>query len=217
VSQAGLGLLGGTFDPIHFAHVRLGRTARATLSLEKVLLIPAADPPLKPRCVASAMHRVRMVELAIASEPELEVCTIELSRPGPSYTVDTLTELRERQPECDLWFILGSDALRGLDTWHRPERLFELAHFGVVVRSGEPVPTRLTSLLPSRHAAAFKPSSNGWVHPSGHELRLIPFEPVEISSTEIRERLRTGQSIRSWLPEPVIDYIHTYRLYEEDS
>lgn len=217
MSQAGLGLLGGTFDPVHCAHLRLGRAACSTLGLEQTLLIPAAEPPLKPRCVASAEHRVQMVRLAVQDEDGLEVCTIELERPGPSYTVDTLALLRQRHPDRALWFIAGSDTLASLDAWKRAEELFELAHFAVVVRSAGPEPRRLEELLPPQLAAPFRRGPNGWVHASGTELRLLPFEPLGIASSTIRARLRAGQPVEGWVPEPVLAYIHSHGLYQEDS
>ena len=114
-----LGVLGGTFNPIHVAHLRLGEAAREALGLERVLFVPAGDPPLKAAGVASAAHRLEMVKLATADNPGFEVADLELSRAGPSYTVDTLDELRRRRPEEELWFVLGADAFSELESWYR--------------------------------------------------------------------------------------------------
>ena len=217
MSQAGFGLLGGTFDPVHCAHIGLAHTARTALHLERVLLLPAAEPPLKPGCAASADHRLRMVELAVEGEDGLTACALELERSGPSYTVDTLRELARRYPDRGIWFVIGSDALGGLDSWHEPAALFDLASFAVVEREPAPGDAALERLLPAGLTAPFRRGPHGWVHASGHELRRLPFEPTPISSSSIRERLRTGQSVRGQLPDPVIEYIQAHGLYQEDS
>ena len=125
--MAQIGILGGTFDPIHEGHLMIAESARECLRLDKVIFMPAGRPWLKSdRAVTDPAHRLAMVELAIEDNPRFEVSTMEIERPGPTYTVDTLTELRRRMGGADLYLILGMDSVRELGRWHRPERIFEL-------------------------------------------------------------------------------------------
>ena len=208
-----LGVLGGTFNPIHLAHLRLAEELRETLELERVLLIPAGEPALKRADVAPAAHRLAMVQRATASNPALEVDDLELRRPGPSYTVDTLESLRSRHPAAALWFLVGADTLPELESWHDPERLFELASFAVAARPG--YAARLRELLPRALAAPFRDGPNGLVHASGNELRAVPFTPLEISASEIRRRTARGESIRYLVPDEVREYIAKHHLYRQ--
>jgi len=222
VSRTRLGLLGGTFDPVHRAHLRLAEVASSHLELACVLLIPAADPPLKEQCRTPAEDRCRMAELAVADHPGLQVCRIELERSGKSYTADTLETLRSRHADVEFWFLVGSDALKQLDAWHQPDRVLASTHLGVVQRTEKEHADRasdvaLGQLMPARFAARYTRTDAGWIHESGHELRLIPFDPIPISSSQIRERLRTKQSVAQWVPEKVVDYIQSHELYQEAS
>ncbi len=206
-----LGVLGGTFNPIHLAHLRLCEELRESLGLERVLLVPAGDPPLKNRDVAPAAHRLEMVRRATASNPALEVDDLELRRAGPSYTVDTLRELSARHSGAELWFLVGADTLRDLESWREPARLFELANFAVATRPGYVAPLR--ELLPPELARPFRDGPHGLVHASGHELRAVRFTPLEISASEIRRRAASGESIRYLVPDEVREYIAKHRLY----
>jgi len=209
-----LGLLGGTFNPVHVAHLRLAEVAREALELASIAFIPAAQPPLKRAGVAPAAARLEMVELATASNPHFQVLDLELERDGPSYTADTLEALRARHPEHALWFLLGSDALADLESWQRPERLFELANLGVAARNGDSRP--LADLLPGRFASAFERGPRGLVHrASGHEIRPVAFSPLAVSARAIRARVPSGRSIRYLVPDAVIEYIGKHGLYTE--
>jgi nicotinate-nucleotide adenylyltransferase len=214
--RPGLGVLGGSFDPVHRVHLRLACNVRAALGLERVLLVPAAHQPLKNHEVAAALDRRAMLQLAVQELAGLEVCDIELRRPGPSYTIDTLRALRASWPEHRLWFVLGADALADFAAWREPETLFSLASFAVVPRGGHRSTVCLSSMLPARFAPAFRRGPHGLVHESGEELRALPFEPSEISSSEIRARLRKGEEVREWLPEPVLAYIQAHGLYQQE-
>jgi nicotinate-nucleotide adenylyltransferase len=216
VTRPGLGVLGGSFDPVHRVHVRLACSVRAALSLERVLLVPTAQQPLKTHETAAAVHRRAMLQLAIQGQAGLEVCDIELRRAGPSYTVDTLRALRARWPDHRLWFVLGADALADFEAWREPEALFSLASFAVVPRGGRESTLCLSGTLPPGFAPAFRRGPCGLVHESGEELRAIAFEPSEISSSEIRARLRKGESVREWIPEPVLAYIQAHGLYQQE-
>ena len=134
VVPGSLGVLGGTFDPIHHGHLAVAEDVRETLGLERILLVPAAHPPHKPgRPITPAAHRLAMVELAVAENPRLGVSAMEIERGGDSFTVDTLEALRS-DGEGDVWFILSAEALAGFDTWRMPERILDLARLAVVPR-----------------------------------------------------------------------------------
>jgi len=209
-----LGVLGGTFNPIHFAHLRLAEEIREALELERVLFVPAAQPPLKPQGVAPAADRLEMVELATASNPVFDVLDLELHREGPSYTVDTLAELGRRFPGQPLWFVMGSDALAELALWRQPETLVSLANLAIVQRPGEPQ-VDPGALLPNDLRVQFAPGPGGLVHESGRELRVIATTELSLSATDIRERVARGASIRYLVPDSVCEYIAKHRLYEE--
>ncbi len=138
VIEGSLGILGGTFDPIHIGHLAIAEEARETLGLERVLLVPAAHPPHKPgRPITDAGHRLAMAELAVAGNPALSVSPLEIERGGPSYTVDTLAELRPGgDGAAPLWFILSTEALAGFTSWREPDRILELARLAVMPRGG---------------------------------------------------------------------------------
>jgi nicotinate-nucleotide adenylyltransferase len=206
-----IGVLGGTFNPIHLAHLRLAEEMREALTLERVLLVPAGDPPLKHADIAPAAHRLEMARRAAASNPALEVLDLEVRRAGPSYSVDTLGELRERMPDAELWFIVGADTLPTLPAWRTPERLFALANFAVATRPGQPAGLR--ELLPAALAGAFRDGPRGLVHDSGNELRSIPFTPLEISASDVRRRVARGESVRYLVPDEVIEYLEKHNLY----
>ncbi len=208
------GVLGGTFNPVHVAHLRLAEAAREALALTRVCFVPAGDPPLKHEALAPAEDRLEMVRLAIASNPAFEVLDLELRRPGPSYTVDTLAEIRG-QIDDPVWFLIGSDALRELDLWSRPDELLESTHLGVVLRPGSEA--RLSDLLPERFRASYRETPRGLEHESGSELRAIPLPALDVSSSDIRSRQSSGRSIRYLVPDAVLDYIEKRGLYREDA
>jgi len=207
------GILGGTFNPIHCAHLRLAEVAREALGLARIAFIPASQPPLKHRDVAPASDRLAMVERAIANNPAFEVLRLELERQGPSYSVDTLRELRRSRGAERFWFILGSDALRELHLWHEPAAFLELTSIAVAARPGSEAP--LEELLPESLRGQFRRGEQGLVHDSGQEIRQIPFAPLEVSASEIRRLHSRNRSIRYLVPDPVLDYIEKRGLYTE--
>jgi nicotinate-nucleotide adenylyltransferase len=188
-----LGVLGGTFDPIHIAHLLLAEQAREQLYLDRVLFIPAGDPWRKAsRRVAPAVHRLAMTRLAVAGNPGFVVDDCEVTREGPTYTADTLRELHERYPRDQLYLLLGEDALADLPFWHEPASLAENATIVVAPRGGFVLPE-----LP------FDPES---------VVRItMPF--LDVSSTDLRSRARHGKSLRYLVPDAVIDYIRDHRVY----
>lgn len=185
-----VGLLGGSFDPVHLGHLIAGRAVAEQLGLEELRFLPTGVQPLKQgRHGATARDRVAMVAAAIAGEPGFALETIEVDRPGRSYTVDTLRALRAREPGRDFAVLLGADAARELGQWREAEALPDLARFVAFARAGVAPPT----------------------HPLLHQMVEVP--AVEISSTEIRRRVAAGQSIRYLVPEAVADYIARQGLY----
>jgi nicotinate-nucleotide adenylyltransferase len=201
VSGAGsIGILGGTFDPVHIAHLAIAEEAREALGLRTVLFIPAAMPPHKvDRPVSDPEHRMAMVELAIADNPAFQASRIELGRRGPSYTVDTLEALGGEG--IDLVLILSSEAFRELRTWHQPERILEMARLGVVPRDGFPDANR--SYL-AEHFPGFEERATFL---TGPRLRL--------SASELRERAANGRSLRYLVPDAVAAYIGDHALYSD--
>jgi len=186
------GVLGGTFDPIHLGHLRAAEAAREALGLERVVFVPAAEPPHRPAPAASGLDRFAMVALATASHPAFVVSDLELLRKGPSYSVDTLEALAARSPGQRPVLILGSDALADLPGWHRVERVVELARIAVLDRPGS--------------GAAAGPTPEG-------EIERVAAPLLEVSSTEVRRRLSRGLGVRYLVPDAVADYIAKRELY----
>ncbi len=213
-----IGVLGGTFDPIHDGHLAMARFARTQLDLSKVLLIPAGFPwQRQPR--ASAEDRLHMAELAVVQQPFIEVDAREVRRPTPTYTLDTLEELHASygsdQPFC---LILGSDAFLNLPTWKEWTRVLELAHVVVLCRPGFDLPVEHLS-PPLREAWDARQGSVAELQnsPGGRMIRL-EMPPVPISSTQIRHALAHSlSSLEDLLPPPVLNYIETHHLYRPRS
>jgi nicotinate-nucleotide adenylyltransferase len=207
-----VGVFGGTFNPIHLGHLRAAEEVRDALGLERIVFVPSADPPLKrggPDALAPAGARLAWVELAIRGNPAFSVDALELERPGPSYTVDTLRELARRLAPSRPTFILGCDAFAELASWREPKTLLELAHFAVLTRP--PVGTgSLADWIPPELAAdlVLAPGGQEARHRSASTwLRRVPIAALDISSTDVRCRLREGRSVRYLLPDPVLDEV----------
>ena len=210
-----LGILGGTFNPIHLAHLRIAEEVREACALDRVLFIPAAVPPHKPLAGDIPFaQRLAMVETAIADHPAFAVSDIENRRPGKSYSVHTLEALRREQPAAELFFIIGLDSFRDLSTWKEYQRLFELTHLVVAARPGvtEGDPK---SLLPIAIMKDFcyNRASNSLKHRSGNSIFFVEETLLDISSTRIRRMVATGRSIRYLVPATVLDYIDRHGLY----
>ncbi len=213
-----MGILGGTFDPVHRGHVRAAIEVADALGLSRVLMIPAARPPHKPGFEpAPAAHRLAMLELAAREDPRLTPCAIELKRKGPSYTVDTLEELAGKLPGAAFFLILGSDAYREIDTWHRPQRLLELADIVVVRRPGCAGSERREPPVAARALCCYDPAIDGYVHQSGHRIVFQPIQGVEVSATEVRERVARGLPITELTGPEVARYIAQHGLYRRAS
>jgi nicotinate-nucleotide adenylyltransferase len=208
---APIGIFGGTFDPVHFGHLRPALELLERLSLAEIRFIPCRYPPHRQAPIASPEQRLAMLQLAIAGEPGFMVDERELARSGPSYMVDTLTSLRAEKGSVPLCLILGTDAFRGLPKWHRWVELIELAHFLVVKRPGEPLPQEgeLRHFLDGR--CICNPAQLGQ-QPMGFVLPL-EITQLEISATQIRSLIRAGRSARYLLPDVIWSYIQMKRLY----
>ncbi len=195
-----LGILGGTFDPVHHGHLVAAEEAHHRLGLDLVLFVPTGVSPHKPdQPSLSFVHRLRMLELAIAAKSHFAISTVDVERPGPCYTVDTLELLRaEWGPIPIIFFIEGADSLAGILTWHQPQRILELCHLAVVERPGVEIDIdRLEQQLPGLSS----------------RLHWIQMPLLEISSSDLRARVRNGQSISYLVPRAVEAYILEHGLY----
>lgn len=198
--MARLGILGGTFNPPHLGHLVCASEAAAQLRLDRVLLTPVAIPPHKRACAdPGPATRLELCRLAVRDDERLDVCALEVERGGPSYTVDTLRELHARDPEDELTFIVGGDIALGLPTWHEPEAVLGLATLAVAERSGAAradVAERLEEAFPGVATLAF-----------------FDMPRIDVSSSDIRRRIASGEPIRYLVPEAVARRIEEGRLY----
>lgn len=209
---AAVGVFGGTFDPVHYGHLRSALELVEHLQLRQLRLMPCAVPPHREVPACSAAHRAAMVELAVAGEPRLVCDGRELEREGTSYTVDSLIELRQELGQgCSLCLVMGCDAVLKITTWHRWQELLDRAHVVVIARPGWQLPAagpvaewlgrnRLANPLQLHRRAA-------------GGILIEELRPLAISSTEIRRLLAAGRSPRYLLPQAVLDYIQTHDLY----
>ncbi|MGH2477465.1 MAG: nicotinate-nucleotide adenylyltransferase [Candidatus Limnocylindrales bacterium] len=203
IGPATIGVFGGTFDPIHQAHLAVAESARDAFDIGRILFIPAAQPPHKPdRVVTPAEHRLAMVEAAIAGNPAFETSRIEIDRGGMSWTVDTLAALHASMPGVRLALILSAESFIGLPTWHEPERVLDMADLIVAPRDGYP---DADQGLIARH---FPGARAGATFLDGPWMRL--------SASEIRARAASGRSVRYLVPDAVAAYIGDHGLYQSD-
>lgn len=189
-----VGVFGGTFDPPHVGHLLLASDAREALRLDNLIFVPAATQPFKVHAppVASPQDRLEMVRLAVTDDANYTVDDTEIGRKGLSFTIDTLEQLSKKNPGAELFLLLGEDALAGVDQWRNPGRIRELATLAVMRRSG---------------------SDRSPVGPIAAGVMTVSARRVDVSSTEIRERLRAGKSIKGFVPEGVERFIEARGLY----
>ena len=194
-----LGIFGGTFNPPHLGHLICAQEAYVQLRLDHVTLMPARIPPHKPvDDEPGPEHRLELCRLAVAGDPRFAVSDLEMTREGPSYTVDTLKELHTQHPDTELFLIVGGDVAAGLPHWHEPERVLSLATLAIARRRGTPralIDEALRGLRGGERASFFR------------------MPRVGFSSTMVRERVRNGQPIRYIVPDGVAEYIHEHTLY----
>lgn len=200
-----IGVLGGTFDPVHNGHLRIAREAKGRLRLERVVFVPAREPWLKGlTTVSTGQQRLEMIKLAIAGERLFEVSTVDLDRPGPSYTEDTLADLRQVYGgEAELLFIVGADALSEFDKWRNPQRILEMCHLVAARRSG--------SL--ALDLAALEQRVPG----IARRTIVLDNDVVDVSASDIRRRVGEGRPIGHLVPQAVERYIQEHRLYQSES
>jgi|Deesub1362B_J571_1020462.scaffolds.fasta_scaffold00010_172 nicotinate-nucleotide adenylyltransferase len=206
--------LGGTFNPIHYGHLRMAEEVREALNLDKVVFIPSSIPPLKTEDVAPADLRLQMLRIALKDNPFFEISDIECRRSGKSYTVDTIKIIREEEPDLEPIFILGIDAFLEMPLWHRPDELIKLCDFAVVKRSCADFKDLsrspfLRSLEPEEKTDSYR--SLRLI--SGRRVFWIECTVLDISASDIRQRLREGRSIKYLLPESVESFIISNQIY----
>lgn len=194
-----IGLMGGSFNPIHCGHVALARAALESGRVGRVLFLPTGNPPHKKEGLADKFDRLRMVELAVEHEAGMAVCREEIDRDGVIYTVDTLAALKRKMPDCTLTYLIGADTLRALGTWRRVETVIERCKFLVMMREGETREEviRLAGLWTQR----------------GAQIDFLDARKMDISSTQIREQIQKGLPFERLVPQAVADYIHEHGLY----
>ena len=208
-----VGVFGGTFNPVHYGHLRSALELVERLQLQQVRLMPCAVPPHREVPGCAAEHRAAMVELAVAGESSLACDTRELRRPGPSYTIDSLVELREELGDgFSLCLVMGCDAVLQIPTWHRWRDLLDWAHIVVIARPGWQLPGsgEVAEWLQAHRLASSEPL----LQQAAGGIVVEQLRPLAISSTEIREQLAAGHSVRYLLPEPVLEYIQQHSLYQ---
>jgi nicotinate-nucleotide adenylyltransferase len=211
-----IGILGGTFDPLHVGHLRAAEVVREALGLDEVLFVPSKSPPHKVAPdVTEAKHRLRMVELAVENERFFNVSRVEVERDGPSYTIDTLSELSADRPESKFFFVAGTDSFIEIRTWHRWKELLSRHSFVVHERPGFPL-ERARALVSRELGAPAVEETAFDAELSSHrpQVFLLQRDMLDVSSTGIRSSVREGRSIRFLVPDPVEAYIREFRLYE---
>jgi nicotinate-nucleotide adenylyltransferase len=194
-----VGALGGTFDPLHRAHLHLADTAAQALELDRLILIPAGDPWRKrDRKVTAAAHRLAMTAAAVEERRGgLEVSDIEVRRDGPTYTLDTVRELRDRGA-TQLWWIMGADAVLDLPHWHKANEILTCARIAAAVRPGAELDRRQLDRI---------------IYGLGRWLDWVPMEPIDLSASELRERIARGEDVAEDVPAAVLEYARTHQLY----
>jgi nicotinate-nucleotide adenylyltransferase len=198
-----LGVFGGTFDPVHFGHLILAEQCREQAQLDQVLFVPSARPPHKlTQPLTPLERRIEMLALAISGQPAFRIDDMEKDRPGPSYTVETLQILRDRQPEAELFLILGGDSVNDLPYWYEPRRILELASLLIVARPGADMPP-----LDAWREALKLPAD------FGVRCQVVRCPLIDIASRDVRQRQAEGKSIRYLVPRAVEEYIREKKLY----
>ena len=215
-----IGLYGGSFNPVHYGHLRAAEEVRERAALDEVWLMPARCPPHKDAAAsAPAADRLRMLELALAGGSGLRVEPSELERDGPSYTIDTLALLMDRHPDCRFALVLGLDAFRDLHTWHRFEELPGQCDLIVTSRPPEvvaPGPDALrdaTESIAVREAFWYLSDIRSFRHRSGNRLDFVPVTAIDISASAVRAAVAAGRSIRFLTPDAVVAYVQAHGLY----
>lgn len=210
-----VGLLGGTFDPVHNGHLQLGKIVLDSIGLDRVLFIPAAHPPHKNEVnVSNSLHRLEMLRIALTDRDRMELSDIEMVRYGMSYTIDTLEELkRYGETRADFHFIIGSDAIADIETWYRWQELLVSVNFIVAVRPGFSV-KEIETIIGRNGFVLENEKHDRWIHQrQGNEIMFLADKTIDISSTDIRDRISSGRNWRHMVPDQVGAYICAHHLY----
>jgi nicotinate-nucleotide adenylyltransferase len=216
-----IGIYGGTFNPIHYGHLRTAEEVRERLSLDMILFIPAGKTPFEKPEMAKAVHRFKMVKTAIADNPHFQISDIEVKVRGKSFTVDTVRKLKEKYAGSDLFFILGIDAFLDLPHWKQPDKLVSLAHFVIISRPGHlfaglhssPYLKRV-SLKTLREADAGMREVFSFEISESRKGVLCNVTPLDISASNIRNLILSGKNVKYLLPDSVESYIISHKLYK---
>ena len=197
-----IGVFGGTFDPLHLAHLRVAEEVAEKQRLDKVIFIPAGRPPHRRPPQASPEHRLAMVRLGVAGNPRFECSACEIRRPGLSFTVDTLAVLKQKHPRARFFLLMGMDQLLELHAWRDVGRLLKLCHVVAFSRPGQPLPKPGSILGPGSASLSAR----------AYTVQVV--SALDISATLIRRRARLGESLKYLLPDPVIRYLRKHKLYQ---
>ena len=211
-----LGILGGTFDPIHMGHLRCAEEIRELFALDRVLFVPNSQPPHKDYpAVTPFAQRAQMVRLAIAGHPGFTLADLENKRTGPSYSVETVEQLLMDYPEAVLFFIMGQDAFQTIPTWKNWEKLLLLCHLVVMTRAGWK--NEGLGSLPPDYARQFRydTARNGYLGPTGKSIFFRQVSFLEVSSSDIRNRIKSGRSARYLVPEAILAYLAESGCYRQ--
>lgn len=210
-----VGIMGGTFDPVHVGHLAVAHRVLDRFQLNEILFVPAFSPPHKERSLTSFPHRVAMLEAALAGDDRMSVSIIEAERRTPSYTVETLRELHQRLKESSFYLIMGADMFIEIELWYRYSELFELADIIVASRPGVSADkvAGQVAMLPGMFR--FDAEQQMWCRGDGSRIFYCPDIAKSISSSQIRTRLRRGSSVAEYLPPPVGEYIQRHGLYTD--
>jgi len=212
-----IGVYGGTFNPIHFGHLRTAEEVFYKFKLKQVIFVPSAQPPHKSDDeVIDPLHRLKMVTLAITGNEHFTASDLEIIRPGKSWTLETIRELKKQNPDADFYFILGLDTFLEINTWYHWQELFIETNFIVTTRPGT-AKVRPNQIIPAEIRSQFKWKAKlkEFVHNSGKRVIFNPVTNLDISATMIRKMVKEGQSIRYLLPRRVIEYINENGLYKK--
>lgn len=206
-----IGILGGTFDPIHYGHTKIAEDLIRVLELQEMLFIPNREPHYREKPIANAKHRLAMVRIATAKNPKFIVNDIEIQRPGPTYSIDTITTLRERIPNQPLCLILGADVFSRMNQWYNWESIPSDVHLVIINRSNTVLPSQpwIQTLLKERE---INDSKKLQTKPGGYILRY-EIDPLPISATDIRKKLSAGEDVSQQIDPDVLRYIQQHHLY----
>lgn len=200
--QQRIGIFGGSFNPLHQGHLIVAEFAAESINLDQVLFTPVVHPPHRSGSeLAPIQHRLAMIEMAIAGNTRFFTSLVDVERPGPHYSVETVQILEQQFAGSQLYFVMGGDSFKSFPRWHQPEQIVEHCRLAVMRRpSHKPVePDMHDALMPNLH----------------QRVDMIEAPPIGISATRVREQLATGRSVRYLVPDNVLDYIHTHNLYQE--